>query len=258
MLKSGDSLIPFFVVIIIAGIAYKVYRDAIKDISNRKAGSELEDRVVCEIRKQQRFYGGGILQNMYLPTGGKVSHTEVDVVYVLRNMIFVFECKNYNADISLDPTNPMRFMTSYKSGKTFFFRSPILQNSGHIKNINNQLNRLPWSQDYEVYNIIVFSDTADISSVKGDKIDKVINQTNFNTLGGAKKIEIIKPSEIPNIIRYGINNNELNLFDSKLNSKTKQLETNALEKLKGFTNVSLFKQIRHVLEIKFSGNYGGY
>ena len=66
MLKSGDSLIPFFVAIIIAGIAYKVYRDAIKDISNRKAESELEDRVVCEIRKQQRFYGGGILQNMYL------------------------------------------------------------------------------------------------------------------------------------------------------------------------------------------------
>ena len=88
--------------------------------------------------------------------------------------------------------------------------------------------------------------------------DKVINQTNFNTLGRAKKIEIIKPSEIPNIIRYGINNNEFNLFDSKLSSKTKQLETNALEKLKGFTNVSLLKQIRHVLEIKFSGNYGGY
>lgn len=149
-------------------------------------------------------------------------------------------------------------MASYKRGKTFFFRSPILQNSGHIKNINNQLNRLPWSQDYEVYNIIVFSDKADISNVKGDKIDKVVSQTNFNTLGRAKRIEIIKPSEIPNIIRYGINNNEFNLFDSKLSSKTKQLETNALEKLKGFTNVSLFKQIRHVLEIKFSGNYGGY
>lgn len=196
---------------------------------------------------------------MYLPTGGKVSHTEVDVVYVLRNMIFVFECKNYNAKISLDPTNSMRFMASYKSGKTFFFRSPILQNSGHIKSIHTQLSRLPWYQNYEVYNVVVFSDKADISDVSNDKIDRIINQASFKTLGRAKDIEIVKPSEIPNIIRYGINNNEFNLFDSKLNNKTKQMETNAFERLKSFTNASLLKQIRHVLEIRFNKyNYGGY
>lgn len=253
-------MLIYLIALVIIGIVYKICRDAVRNLRNQQVGTELENRVACELRKQQRFYGGDILTNVYIPTGGKISSTELDVVYILRNMIFVFECKNYNAKIGLDPTNPMRFSAEYKSGDMFFFRSPILQNAGHIKNVSYQLQKLFNSGAYEIYNVVVFGDNADISQVSSISWREKLLEKGFRNIGISisKDIKIIRSLEVANIIRFGINGNAINLFDSKTSNMTKQMEMNASNVLRKYINVGAFEKIKHIIEIKIYGNNGGY
>lgn len=251
-------MIIYLAALVIVGIIYKICRGTVRELRNQQTGTELENRVVCEIRKQQRFYGGDILTNIYIPTGGKISRTELDVVYILRNMIFVFECKNYNAKIGLDLTNSMRFLAEYRNGDMFFFRNPLLQNSGHIKNVKYQLSRLPSHQNYEIYNIVVFGDGAEISQVSSIEWKEKLLEKGFKNVGISKELRVIKPLEVANVIRSGINSNAINLFDNKTSNMTKQMELNASNVLRRYTNVGAFEKMRHIIEIKIYGNYGGY
>lgn len=126
-------------------------------------------------------------------------------------MIFVFECKNYNAEIGIDPTNPMRFSARYKNGKEFYFRSPIMQNNGHIKNIIRHIDAAKGSRmsnqnkagEYEIYNVVVFSPKADISKFK----NSVVNAAHNMMPNSAKETYIIQPIDIPNILRKAIATN---------------------------------------------------
>lgn len=113
-----------------------------------------------------------VLKNVYIPYRGRTS--EIDVLLVHTNGIFVFESKNYSGWIF--GSRDQKFWTqSLSSKKKIKFYNPILQNQTHINALSLFLN-LDKTQKPSSY--IAFSERCELKSVPERTKDTVVCNRN--------------------------------------------------------------------------------
>ncbi len=147
-----------------------------------------------------------ILCNIYLPKlrGGT---TEVDLASVNTKGIFVYESKNYSGWIYGSEEN--RYWTQViKGGKKSKFYNPIIQNKGHIKAMDNFLDK-KYTDKFMSY--IVFSERCELKKVEysGDNL-RVINRYRL------KKTFLKDMGEMPDVLSA----EEVKSIYQELKSKT--------------------------------------
>ena len=101
---------------------------------------------------------GKILRNIYLPkTNGETS--EVDVVFVTKKGVFVFESKNYSGWI-FGNEKDKNWTAKLSNNISNQFYNPIMQNKTHLKWMTNLLGK-----DVPLFSIIVFSERCELKKV---------------------------------------------------------------------------------------------
>ena len=131
-------------------------------------GEKLTER---ELKWVQLFgRKGKILKNVYLPKdNGETS--EVDLVFITKKGIFVFESKNYSGWIFGDESS-RKWTAMLPNKQKNQFYNPILQNKTHMKWIRNYV-----GEDVPLFSIIVFSNRCELKKVTVDSSDvKVIKR----------------------------------------------------------------------------------
>ena len=125
------------------------------------------------IWKELRWVGGSsdncklvkFLFNAYIPKGDGTT-TELDVIMLCPQGVFVFESKNYSGWIFGKENQRVWYQTlpqgRGKSVKEKFY-NPIHQNLSHIKHLSNYL-----KLDIPMFSVVVFSERCELK-VKGDE-----------------------------------------------------------------------------------------
>lgn len=105
---------------------------------------------------------GKFLFNAYIPTG-EGNTTEIDVMFLCRKGIFVFESKNYSGWIFGKESQQNWTQTLPKGRKSHkeHFYNPIRQNAGHINNLKRFAN-----ETARFYSVIAFSDRCTIKAME--------------------------------------------------------------------------------------------
>lgn len=98
-----------------------------------------------------------ILQNVYVPLSEGT--TELDVVMLGRNAIYLFESKAYGGKIYGDPEQ--LYWTQYLNGKKSRFYNPVRQNENHRRNLAAALK----ISSENIFSFVVFENRADITHV---------------------------------------------------------------------------------------------
>lgn len=107
-------------------------------------------------------YGARFLFNCYLPREHNET-TEIDVILLTYNGIFVIESKNYNGWIYGDENQDLWTQTlpaGKKIHKTHFY-NPIRQNKTHIKYLKKII-----GDNLPIYSIIVFSNECTLKNIE--------------------------------------------------------------------------------------------
>lgn len=107
------------------------------------------------------------LFNTYLPKEDGDT-TEIDVLMIYRDGIYVFESKNYSGWIFGTETQ-RRWTQSLPQGKRSIknqFLNPILQNALHLKYLKTYLHAYP---DIVYHSLIVFSDRCELKKIQMTK-----------------------------------------------------------------------------------------
>ena len=117
---------------------------------------------------------GKWLFNLYLPTeNGKT--TEIDLLWIRENGLYVFESKNYKGWIFGTETNKTWVQTikkdEYRRAKKYYFLNPTMQNALHIKHLKRHLADI---QEYDPRSLIVFGNRC--------KLRNISVQTNKHTI----------------------------------------------------------------------------
>ena len=107
-------------------------------------------------------YGARFLFNCYLPREHNET-TEIDIILLTHNGIFVIESKNYDGWIFGSEDQDLWTQTlpaGNKIHKTHFY-NPIRQNSTHIKYLKKII-----GDNLPIYPIIIFSDNCTLKDIK--------------------------------------------------------------------------------------------
>lgn len=136
-------------------------------------------------------YGARFLFNCYLPTEYGET-TEIDVILLYKDGIFVFESKNYNGWIYGDGRQELwtqTLLAGKNVHKTHFY-NPVRQNQTHIKYLRRIIgNNLP------IYSVVVFSNDCVLKDVKNyNSISEVIYLNQVITT--VQKLSSIRPNSI--------------------------------------------------------------
>lgn len=95
------------------------------------------------------------LFNVIFPTDKGT--TEIDVLFLHETGIYVYECKSYSGKIY--GNEKYKMWNQYLDGKKNQFYSPILQNQGHIKNLQKYLSQ---KENENIFSFIAFSGRAEV------------------------------------------------------------------------------------------------
>lgn len=114
---------------------------------------------------QESGYTGRMLHNVYVPKS-QSEYTEIDVLYITKKGIIVFESKNYQGWIFGDGESKY-WTCTIPSGKKYQFYNPILQNKGHIKHLSKLV-----PENTPLFSVIAYSENCEIK-----KMSKVPNDT---------------------------------------------------------------------------------
>ncbi len=116
-------------------------------------------------------YGARFLFNCYLPREHNET-TEIDVILLTMNGIFVFESKNYNGWIYGSEYQDLWTQTlvaGKRINKTQFY-NPIKQNKTHISYLKKII-----GESFPIYSVVVFSNECTLKSIEvTDPVTKVI------------------------------------------------------------------------------------
>ncbi len=108
-----------------------------------------------------------IMSNLYIPTENNET-TEIDLLYIYSNGIYVIESKNYGGWIFGSENHKYWTMVMYNY-KTKFF-NPIWQNKKHISCLSKIV-------DVPLHSLIVFSERCKLMKLNYDKKNtKIINR----------------------------------------------------------------------------------
>lgn len=131
-----------------------------KAMGGEKLTGKIGEFYTTQELKLVRLFGrkGKILRNVYIPKAdGETS--EIDVLYITRKGIFVFESKNYSGWIFGDEKNQMWTMMLPNKEKHSFY-NPIKQNCAHLKWLGNYV-----GAEVPLFSIIVFSKRCELKKV---------------------------------------------------------------------------------------------
>lgn len=147
------------------------YEDYKKELAQQK-GYEGEMRIAIELKKISSCKDCRVLRNVYIPTrNGKTS--EIDLILISPNGIFVIESKNYTG-IIYGSSEDYRWTCVARSRKHYQLYNPKKQNATHIKHLKDFLD-FPDDKFYKSY--IVFSDECNLR-LKGEN-DNVLYLSNL-------------------------------------------------------------------------------
>ena len=99
------------------------------------------------------FKGGKVLRNLYLQKENGET-TEIDMIYITKKGIFVFESKNYSGIVK-GSKDDLKWIVEYKNGNIYEFYNPIKQNETHIRYLRNII-----GLDIPIFSVIIFSSQA--------------------------------------------------------------------------------------------------
>lgn len=189
--------------------AFKVLNDV---------GAQGEYRIYKCLRKYEK-QGARFLFNTYLPKGENGETTEIDVIMICYQGIFVFESKNYSGWIFGNEKDASWTQTLPNKDKNHFY-NPVKQNKTHIMWLNEML-----GNDVST-SIIVFSERCTLKSITLD----------------SKNIYVIKRDELKS------------LMNKLIHEKEDVLSSNDLEmiyaKLKPYTELTDQEKKEHIERIK--------
>lgn len=178
------AVIIYAVVIILRNIAYK--KSAYYNVTHLPYGMMRSDSgrygEYLSYLSLKRFERNGakFLFNVYIPKENGET-TEIDVLMICSNGIYVIECKNYSGWIfgSEDQLNWYQTLPTGRMGshKEKFF-NPIIQNRNHIKHLKKLI-----GERFSVFSIVAFSDKCTVKNLQMSKHDTVV--TKFSYLGDA-------------------------------------------------------------------------
>lgn len=144
---------------------YKITRYSYLSVLNNSGryGEYLAYRHLDDFDKN----GAKFLFNLYLPKGDSET-TEIDMLMICSNGIFVFESKNYSGWIfgSENQKNWYQTLPSGKRSHKEVFYNPIMQNRSHIKHLKKLI-----PESIPVYSIVVFSDKCVLKDIQIDSYD---------------------------------------------------------------------------------------
>lgn len=180
------------------------------------------------LRKYEK-YGCEFLFNAYIPKKDD-ENTEIDVMMISPQGIFVFESKNYSGWIfgnEKQKTWTQTLPSGRNATKEHFF-NPIMQNKTHIKYLRKIV-----GDDVPIYSIIVFSERCELKKVQVESQD----------------IYVIKRNDLPKCVSMICNNSLKFIMDKK---KIDEIYFNLLP----LTNVSEAVKKQHIESInqKHSSN----
>lgn len=134
-------------------------------------GSIGERRIDHELDMLQLFgHKGKSLRNIYIPKNDG-STSEIDLVFITRQGIFVIESKNYSGWIFGNEKYNYWTASLSKNMKNKFY-NPIKQNRTHIKWLKKYLGK-----EIQTYSIIVFSERCELKDITVESTDvKVIQR----------------------------------------------------------------------------------
>lgn len=124
--------------------------------------------------KEYEKSGAKFLFNAYIPKKEN-ENTEIDIILISPQGIFIFESKNYSGWIFGNEKQKTWTQTLQKGksiSKEKFF-NPIMQNKSHIKYLVNIIGK-----DIPIYSIIVFSERCQLKNVQVDSKDVYVVKRN--------------------------------------------------------------------------------
>ncbi len=173
--------------------------------------------------KRYEGSGGKFLFNCYLPRENGQT-TEIDVILVCSDGIFVFESKNYSGWIFGDENSKTWTQTLSqgrgRSNKDHFL-NPIMQNNLHIKYLKKII-----GEGIPIHSVIVFSERCILKKV-------VVKSSNIFVINRYQTIAIV--------------NRISNLQQIKISEET---VTKIFEQLYPFTQVTEAIKIQHIANIQ--------
>lgn len=196
LIVVGWLLISFFVdLIIYFRSTYYKETEASYFSSQNDIGRYGEYLTYNKLKSYEK-QGAKFLFNTYLPH--KNETTEIDVIMIAPQGIFVFESKNYSGWIFGHENNKIWYQTlpaGRKSHKENFF-NPIMQNNTHI----NCLKALV-DEKIPIYSIIVFSERCTLKKVITTNKDvKVINRRDIkHAISSLTTTQVLSQEDITEI-----------------------------------------------------------
>lgn len=166
---------------VVKKIGYTVERGSYRSESKMDKGEKMEAEVYKDIKSILKGYNK-VKVNMLIPT--KYGSTQIDVVLISQEGVYVIECKNYGErgkEVRLKGLlNEGEWLVEYPNGKEYKIYNTVMQNQGHIENIKRVL-----GVGIPIYSYVVFSDNVkivrnlkNIREYKGTKT-KVCNMREF-------------------------------------------------------------------------------
>lgn len=150
-------------------ITHNTHRSVIRD-----KGKLGEYNIYCTLKKYEKT-GAKFLFNLYIPLpNGKT--TEIDVIMIHKNCVFVFESKYYSGWIFGNENN--KYWTQVLNCSKEHFYNPILQNKTHCYALKNFL-----PHDVKIIPVTVFSNKCCFKNISINKGSNVIhNNELFKTV----------------------------------------------------------------------------
>lgn len=157
----------------------------------------IDDGALGEYKTSRQFedvkFNHKIIYNCYIPKYNGET-TEIDIIAITENGVWVIENKNYNGWIFGDAYSKKWCQTLHKN--KFFFYNPIWQNKNHIKYLTTVLNTIPESY---FKSIIVFN-RAEIKKVSlPDNSTYVFDINQFKNFLKEPHLNLLSPEQINSI-----------------------------------------------------------
>ncbi len=177
-MDTGDLFLCIVIILILVGIyLYKIakfkktdyYQSTNNSYLKVKANKGLYGEYLTSMYLSKLDGHKRMVYNCYLQKKNGET-TEVDIILIHSSGIYVFESKNYGGWI-FGSEESQKWTQTFKNGEKNSFFNPILQNRGHINNLNQFIcndGSLP------VYSVIVLSDRCTIK--KMDTVTPVIHR----------------------------------------------------------------------------------
>lgn len=164
-----------------------------------------EEWTAEQIQKSKLFeQSEKLLRNVYIPDD-KGSTSEVDIIWITKKGIFVFENKNYGGIIHGNDEKYTNWLNCNHK-KQFLFYSPVKQNQAHIKYLRTFL-----GQDVFCYSFIVFPMRCTLGE---------INYSASNTLVTKSDELATKLDRLERTLPDVLTDEQINLFYRKLSPRS--------------------------------------